>query len=244
MGEDAQGRTADFPVCCVAGLPACEPSALPACLGLATPCRFVNRRYSRLGSLRYLLTPSPTFIHTPRNLAAGDAELVAEFQLAPELCAGDFAAEEQPIFRDRLRDEVGGFVQEFKAEIPQAEREEVRHKFRAGLRERVVERVATAGVGLEWMLGTDAVAEADVVFVAGAAAVRVVGAGREERAENAVLHVKHRHVLVNRHLEPRGRRAAQQALELPEIQIVRRGKTLELVPTAEVRGGERVGDVE
>ena len=52
MGAAGRKGTADFPVCCVAGLPACEPSALPTVSGLATPRRFGNRRYSRLGSLR------------------------------------------------------------------------------------------------------------------------------------------------------------------------------------------------
>ena len=53
VGEVATSRTADFQVCCVAWLPACEPSESPAFSELATPRRFGNRRYRRLGSLRY-----------------------------------------------------------------------------------------------------------------------------------------------------------------------------------------------
>ena len=47
--------SADFPVCCVAGLPACVASHFSECSGLTTPRRFGNRRHSRLGSLRHAL---------------------------------------------------------------------------------------------------------------------------------------------------------------------------------------------
>ncbi len=39
--------TADFQVCCITGFLTCKPCAT------STPCRFGNRRYSKLGNLRY-----------------------------------------------------------------------------------------------------------------------------------------------------------------------------------------------
>ncbi len=59
-----------------------------------------------------------------------------------------------------------------------------------------------------------------------------------------MLHVKHRHVLMNRDLEPRRRRGAQQGLKLDGVQIVRGGQTLEAVAIFEMIGGQGVGDVE
>ena len=94
--------------------------------------------------------------------------------------------------------------------------------FRAGLRQRIEDRVAAADVRLDRMLRAHAVAQLHVVLVARPAAVRVVRAAREKRAEDAVLHVKHRHVLVNGDLEPLRRRGLQQRFELREVQIVAR----------------------
>ena len=80
------------------------------------------------------------------------------------------------------------------------------------------------------MLGAHAVAQLEVVLVARPAAVAVVRAGREERAEHAVLHVKHRHVLVNRDLEPLRRRGSQQRFQLREVQVVGRRHALQPEP--------------
>ena len=85
------------------------------------------------------------------------------------------------------------------------------HVFGAGLRQGVEHRVAAAGVGLDRVLRAHAVAQLHVVPVAGPAAVGVVGARGEERAEHAVLHVKHGHVLVDGDLEPLRRRGLQAA---------------------------------
>ena len=114
----------------------------------------------------------------------------------------------------------GDFIQKFHAEIPHAEREQPFHKFRAGLRLRIEHRVAAAGVGLERMLRAHAVAQPHVMRVARPAAVAIIRAAGKKRAEHAVLHVKHRHVLVDRDLEPFRRRGLQQRVELREVQIV------------------------
>lgn len=49
------------------------------------------------------------------HLAAGDANLVDQLQLAPEVRAGDHAAQELRIPRHRPKDLVGAFIEEFHA---------------------------------------------------------------------------------------------------------------------------------
>ena len=163
----------------------------------------------------------------PAHLAARDAELIEQFQFAPELRAGNFAPQQLPIFRDGADDFLGIFIQKFHAEIADAEREEPFHKFRAGLRLRIEDGVAAAGVGLERMLRAHAVAQAHVMRVARAAAVAIILAAGKKRAEHAMLHVKHRHVLMNGDLEPFRRRGGQQRVELHDIQIVAGGDAFE-----------------
>ena len=104
--------------------------------------------------------------------------------------------------------------------------EELGHDFGGALRDGVEERVAAADVGGEAVLHADAVAELDLVDVAGAAAVGFVRAGREDGAEHAVLHVKHRHVLVDDDFEPLGRHGGDEVEQLIAVQVVGRRDTL------------------
>ena len=170
--------------------------------------------------------------------------MVEEFEFAPEIGAGDFAAEEALVLRDRADDLVGGFVDELDAEAAGAEGEEAVEVFGAGLGAVVVDSVAAAGVGLEREFGAGAVLEADLVFFAGAAAVVVVFAGGEEGAEDAVLHVKHGHVLMDGEVEPRRGRGGEEGFELDDVEIVAGGDAFESVAGNKILGGERVGDVE
>jgi hypothetical protein len=56
--------------------------------------------------------------------------------------------------------------------------------------------------------------------IAGAAAIRVIGAIAQESAEDAVLHVEHGHVLVNRYLEPASRNTLKELKQLLAIEII------------------------
>ena len=78
------------------------------------------------------------------------------------------------------------------------------------LRDRVVERVAAADVGLERVLLADAVAKLHVVNVAGPPAIGRVGSWRQEGTVDTVLHVKHGNLLMNHDFEPRRRRQFDQ----------------------------------
>ena len=93
---------------------------------------------------------------------------------------------------------VGRLVEEFDAEVAQSGGEKLAAESGTGLGHGMEEGVPAADIGAERMLHAHAVAEVDAMGVAGPPAVRVVGPVGQERGENAVLHVKHRHVVVDR----------------------------------------------
>ena len=92
----------------------------------------------------------------------------------------------------------GGFLEQFHAEASQPGGVEFFEKGGTGLSGGVEERVAAAHIGAQRVLHAHAVAEVDAVLLAGAAAIGVICAVGEKRREDAVLHVKHRHVVVDR----------------------------------------------
>ena len=94
------------------------------------------------------------------------------------------------------------------------------------------------------MLRAHAVAQAHVMRVARAATVAIILAAGKKRAEHAVLHVKHRHVLVNRDLKPFRRRGGQQRIELHDIQIVACGETFEAEMIFEIARRDAVRHVQ
>ena len=53
MYPEPAGRSADFQICCIAGFPTCGCTGIQRPSAFA-PCRLGSRRYSRLGSLRYV----------------------------------------------------------------------------------------------------------------------------------------------------------------------------------------------
>ena len=115
---------------------------------------------------------------------------------------------------------------------------------RAGLGQGVEDRVAAADVGLHRVLRPDAVAQFQIVFVTRAAAVGVIRAIGQECAEDAVLHVEHRHVLMDRDLEPLRRRRLQERLELRVVQIVRRRHAFQAELLLEILRRQPIGDIE
>ena len=102
----------------------------------------------------------------PANLPARDAELVQQLQLPPELRAGDLAPQQLAVTRNRLRRLVGRFVQELDSEMAHAQGQHAGNIIGAGLRQRVEDGVAAAGVRLDRVLRADAVAQLQVVPVA------------------------------------------------------------------------------
>jgi hypothetical protein len=66
----------------------------------------------------------------------------------------------------------------------------------------------------------------------------------EKRPEDAVLHMKHGHVLVDGHLEPLWRGSVQQRFRLRAVQIVRRRQRFRAELVLEVIRREGIGDVQ
>jgi hypothetical protein len=58
--------------------------------------------------------------------------------------------------------------------------------------------IPATNIGPERMFHPDAIPEMDAVRLAGTAAIGVILPFREERRKHTVLHVKHRHVLMER----------------------------------------------
>ena len=73
---------------------------------------------------------------------------------------------------------------------------------------------------------------------------RIIRAGGKKRAKHAVLHVKHRHVLVDGDLEPFRRGGRQQGFELLKIQIVARRHPLQAELVLKMVRRQMVGDVQ
>ena len=75
-----------------------------------------------------------------------------QFQLAPQLRAGDFAAQQCAVSHDRLCYLVGGFTDEFEAKVAHAQREQSFDVFSTSLGRGVEECVTAADIGLEHVL--------------------------------------------------------------------------------------------
>ena len=157
-------------------------------------------------------------------------------------------AEQLLIKSSNLPQLTPAFVEKLQPKVPHSVGEQIGNNLRPALRHCVEKRIPTADVGLERMLDLQAVAELDVVCVARTAAVGLVGARGKDRAEDAVLHVKHGHVLVDDdfqrgQIQARRRNAAHQVEQLLAIEIVRRCDASGS-PLAEKAGGQFAGAVE
>ena len=128
--------------------------------------------------------------------------------------------EEVLVGREDLVGFGGGFFEEFDAEMAKTGGVEFFKEGGAGLGGGVEECVAATDIGAERMLHAHAIAQVDSVLFAGATAICVVGALGHEGGENAVLHVKHRHVVVDGELEPLGRGLAKEGEDLVGVEVV------------------------
>src|SRR5438445_108072 len=122
---------------------------------------------------------------------ARHAELADQFQLAPELRAGDLAGQELAILADRLFHLVGSFIDKLHPEMPHPQGQHSGYVLRSRLGARVENSVAAAGVGLDDVLSADPIAQFDLAMIARPPTICIIGAAREESTEEAMLHVKH-----------------------------------------------------
>src|SRR5487761_1394057 len=86
--------------------------------------------------------------------------------------------------------------------MPQPELQHPRHVFRGRLGDGVEHGVAAAGVGQQWKLDAHAIAQLDTMAIAGSPAVSPIFSLGQRRREHAMLHVKHRNMLMNHRLKP------------------------------------------
>src|SRR5689334_12390645 len=131
-----------------------------------------------------------------RELAPRDAKLIQQLELAPELSARDLAAKQLAVLFNGLCDLAGSLVQELQPKMAHAELQHPGDILRAGLGESVEHGVAAPDIGFDRMLGADPVPQLHIMPVTRPSTVGVVGALGKKRAEEAMLHVKHGHVLV------------------------------------------------
>ena len=107
----------------------------------------------------------------------------------------------------------------------------------------VEEGVPAADIGAEGMLHPDTVAQVNTMGLARTAAVGVILSAGEESREDAVLHVKHRHVLMERELEPLGRSRFEQVEHLSHVQVIADGHAVQALLNEKL-GRERIGDIQ
>jgi hypothetical protein len=86
-----------------------------------------------------------------------------------------------------------------------------------GLCNGIEEGVPASDIGTEWMLHADTILEMNPVGLAGTTAIGMIFALGEECREDAVLHMKHRHVLVDGQLKPLRGRLLEKVQHLGQI---------------------------
>ena len=149
--------------------------------------------------------------------SGGDADLAGSLKFAVQGGSIATAFKEVAVGAEDFSRLPGRFLEEFDAEISESRSLKILEKRSAGLRCGLEESVPATDIGAERMLDAHTVAEMNAVLFAGPAAVRMVGAIRHESREDAVLHVKHRHVMVQHQFEPAGRGLAEELQDLAAV---------------------------
>ena len=111
------------------------------------------------------------------------------------------------------------------------------------LRFRAENGVAAAHVGQHRMRPAFGVFKIDAVLFTGTAAIAIAGSLRQEAAEDAVLGMKHRQMLIGDGLDSIRTDAQRECRDLRGVQIVGRSQTLQ-AEIQEQFGADRVGYVE
>ena len=132
---------------------------------------------------------------------------------------------------------LSAFLEQFDSESSKARLEEVVEKGSSGLRCGVKKCVAASDVRSERMLHADAILQVHAMLLAWASAVGVVRAAGKKRGEDAMLHVKHGHVVMDRELKPIARSLLKNREDLGRIEIV--GECQSLQATGHENGGCR-----
>ena len=167
----------------------------------------------------------------------------------PELRSLGLPAEECGVGAEDGCGFLGRFLEQLDAEVSQTCGTEFRKVAGTGLGDGIEEGVAAADIGAERMLHPNAITQMDAVCLARASAVGMILALREEGSKDAVLHMKHRHVLVKGELKPLRRSRPKEIKHLTNIQIIANGDAFESppiihIPLHEELGGKGIGNIQ
>ncbi len=99
------------------------------------------------------------------------------------------------------------------------------------------ERVAASDVRPQGMLHTDSILQMHAMLLAWPTAIGVVCAGGKKGGKDAMLHVKHRHVVMDREFKPICRSLLKKREDLGGIEIVGEGQAFQT--TGHENGGCR-----
>lgn len=120
---------------------------------------------------------------------------------------------------------ISRLIQQFDPQMTDTGPQQGWKSLHSSLSGAVEQRVTASKVCTQGMLNTAAVTQGHGMTFTGPAAVGVVVSIREESAEQAVLHMKQRHVLVKRHFKKRGINRRGQVEQLLQIEVVTRGQS-------------------
>ena len=148
-----------------------------------------------------------------------------------------------PVGAQKAERLLGGFIQQFDPEFSQPGFEKTRQVGNPGLGAGIEDGIAATDIGPDGVGFADAVADGDAVAVAGAATGEVVFSLGKKGGEDAVLHMKHRNVLMEGELKPFRRGGPEEFEDLTDIEVVARGEGPEAFGDEQI-GGKRIGNIE
>lgn len=204
---------------------------------------FLKRAAPETAPLSYLEDAEEGFGFGDEEAAFGEAFGGGEAELVFEPGGGLEAVESLAEGSGDAGDGRGVFVDEFEAEVADADLEPEREVGGGVLGFGAEDGVAAAGVGEDGVVAALFVGEGHFVFFAGAAAIEIGSSRGEEAAEDAMLGVEDGEVLVGDGFEAGGAGLAGEGGDLGGVEVVGGSEAIEAGVEQEGRGGG-VGGVE
>jgi len=152
--------------------------------------------------------------------SAGYSQLIDQFEIPPENRALNSSLKKELVVTEGAFHLIRTLVEELDPEDRRACLNERIEVFRARLSPAVENGVSAPGIGLNGMFHSDPVPNGEFSGIAWATAISEVLPLRQKSAEQTVLHVEHRHVLVQCDLDHALRGGPQKIKQLVLIEIV------------------------
>ena len=121
--------------------------------------------------------------------------------LAPNRLGRNAASQRLPVEPNPSTGGISILIKEIEAEVTQSSPLHHRQGFHTRLCSSIEQSVSATEIGLERVIHPAAVAQMNGVLFTRSAAVGVVMPVGQQRTEQAVLHMKQRHVLMQHHLQ-------------------------------------------